>query len=68
MNAGVILTDRQRALLQHLADGHERVRIPSLLEVSMAVYKEDLLAARLTLNARTTVHAVAVALRRELID
>lgn len=62
------LTPRQQQVLQHLADGHTTVTAAHAMGVSVGVASNYATAARERLGAGTAAYAVAIALRRGLIQ
>jgi DNA-binding NarL/FixJ family response regulator len=62
------LTRRQREILQHLADGHSTTGVARRLGLSGETVRTHTKAALARLEARGRAHAVAIALRRGLID
>lgn len=62
------LTAAECAVLQHAADGRSVPETAVLLTKGEATVKSQLLRARLKLSATNTTHAVAIALRRRLIE
>jgi DNA-binding CsgD family transcriptional regulator len=62
------LTPRGQQILQLLADGHTQVTVAAHLYIEVSTVKEHLKVARQRLGARTTVHAVATAIRQGTIQ
>ncbi len=62
------LTDRQREILTLVADGVCRQQIAATLHISLETVKSHLKAIRLRLGATNNAHAVASAMRRNMIQ
>jgi DNA-binding NarL/FixJ family response regulator len=62
------LTRRQREILQQLADGRSTAEVARRLGLSGETVRTHTKAALARLDARDRAHAVAIALRRGLID
>jgi len=62
------LSDRERSVLRHLADGHRNETIGSALHISPDTVRAHIRNAMRKLDAFTRTQAVATAMRRELID
>lgn len=58
-----LLTPRERALLQMLADGKLRVEIRALTGSKRVAMEMRLNRLKAALNARSLAHAIAIALR-----
>lgn len=65
---GPTLTRRQREILQHVADGHSTADVARRLGLSGETVRTHTKAALSRLEARDRAHAVAIGLRRGLID
>jgi DNA-binding NarL/FixJ family response regulator len=63
-----ILTDRQRQILQMFADGAHTERVANALGLSTETVRTHTKRILAKLNASTRTHAVAVALRAQVID
>ncbi len=61
------LTPRESEALQALADGAVQKTLPEQMGICASVVEHHLRRARLRLGARSTPHAVALALRQGLI-
>lgn len=61
-------TAAELAVLRCAADGHTVPETALLLAKGETTVKNQLMRARLKLGAKNTAHAVAIALRRHLID
>jgi two-component system NarL family response regulator len=66
--SGPALTRRQREILQELADGHSTADVARRLGVSGETVRTHTKAALTRLGARDRAHAVAIGIRRGLID
>jgi LuxR family quorum sensing-dependent transcriptional regulator len=64
----VDLTAAECSVLQHAADGRSVPETAVLLTKGEATVKSQLLRARLKLGAANTTNAVAIALRKGLIE
>lgn len=62
------LSPRQRTVLQLTADGVPQRMIAGLLTVERSTVSEHLARAREMLGAASTAEAVAIALRRKIIE
>lgn len=62
------LTPRQREALELLAQGNRQKRAAERLGICTATFKAHLNAAFVKLGAHTDAHAIAIAMRRGLID
>ena len=62
------LTERQVSLLQCFANGKEMKEMPEELGITPDSIKRQFVAIREKLQARTTAHAVAIAMRHYIID
>lgn len=65
---GKILTERQRQILQMLADGAHTDKVADALGLSTETVRTHTKRILAKLNARTRTHAVAVAIRAQVID
>lgn len=63
-----ILTDRQRQILQMFADGAHTEKVANALGLSTETVRTHTKRILAKLNASTRTHAVAVALRAQVID
>ena len=62
------LSEREREILQLLAEGYHTEEVARRIGLSMETVKSDTKRAIAKLQADTRTHAVAIALRRALID
>ncbi len=62
------LTERQAEVLRFLADGHPPKKCVELLGMAEGTFKLHLHQAYTRLSARNGAHAVAIALRRRMIE
>ncbi|TYL51743.1 helix-turn-helix transcriptional regulator [Nocardioides sp. BGMRC 2183] len=60
-------TSRELALLVALSQGESATHIATREQVSPRRVRREVRALRMRLSARTTIHAVAIAVRRHLI-
>ncbi len=65
---GLGLTRRQREILQLIADGHSTEQVAEQLERSTETVRTHTKAALSRLDARDRAHAVAIGLRKSLIE
>lgn len=61
------LSPRQRDVLKHIADGY-RPKQHDRLGIAYGTFREHLMVAYRKLGANNDAHAVAIALRRGLIE
>ncbi|HEY4349279.1 MAG TPA: helix-turn-helix transcriptional regulator [Gaiellaceae bacterium] len=61
------LTDRERQVLQLLAEGQQTEEIARRLEIGLETVRTHLRHASARLGATNRTHAVALAIRRKLI-
>jgi DNA-binding CsgD family transcriptional regulator len=62
------LTDRERAVVHLLSHGYTRAMCAETLHISRHTVKDRLTMARAKMNAKTTEHLVAIAIRQRLIE
>lgn len=62
------LTNREREILGHIADGNSNKQIAGLLNISEQTIKNHVSAIMRKLNANDRAHAVVLAIRRGLIE
>lgn len=61
-------TERELEMLRHFADGCVRKEVATRMGCSLETVKTNLLHVRAKLGANNMTHAVAIAIRRGLID
>jgi DNA-binding NarL/FixJ family response regulator len=66
--SGLILTNRQREILQMYADGVHTERVAETLELSAETVRTHTKRILAKLGANTRAHSVAIAVRHQLID
>jgi DNA-binding NarL/FixJ family response regulator len=66
--ADLSLTERQREILQMFADGHHTERVAEALGLSTETIRTHTKRILAKLNANTRTHAVAIAVRAQILD
>lgn len=67
-SADLSLTERQREILQMFADGHHTERVAEALGLSTETIRTHTKRILAKLNANTRTHAVAIAVRAQILD
>jgi len=67
MNLGDNLTDRERQVLNHIADGQSLSEIAGALYISASTVKQHACNVYVKLGARNAAHAVAIASRAGIL-
>lgn len=62
MKQKIILTPRQKTVLQYLANGLTQKEIAVLMNLAAATIKNHIQKAKRKLHAQTSAHAVAIAI------
>lgn len=63
-----MITERQLQVLRLFANGYTSIDIASELSIAVRTVEEHLKGCRRTLEAKTSAHAVAIAMRRGVIN
>jgi DNA-binding NarL/FixJ family response regulator len=67
-DSDLTLTDRQREILQMFADGYHTEKVASTLGLSTETIRTHTKRILAKLNANTRTHAVAIAVRAQILD
>ena len=61
------LSQRERTVVELVADGHTDVEIATLLDVTLSTVRTHLESARTKLDARNRAHCAVIAVRKGII-